>query len=388
MFKIQTLNKISKKGLELLPAGNYSISDNAENPDGIILRSYKMHDMEIPATVKAIARAGAGVNNIPLPKCTEKGIVVFNAPGANANSVKELVIGAMLTTARDFAGGVAWTKTIADESDVAKVVEKNKSNYAGGEIKGKKLGVIGLGAIGVQIANACSDLGMKVYGYDPYLSLQAAWSISSKIKKSESIEKMLKECDYLTVHVPLNDGTRGIINKDNMKLMKSNAVILNFARGGIIDDQAAVDAVAAGTIGKYVTDFPNNTVIGKENVICVPHLGASTQEAEENCAEMVASQLKSFLETGNIVNSVNFPACSLDYSGGDRIIIASNNNNNTFNTLLSDLSSKGIQTEGMASHHRGDIFYNILEVAKNSDVESIVEKAKDESSTLLARIIK
>ncbi len=387
MFKIQTLNKISKKGLELLPATDYSISDDADNPDGIILRSYKMHDMEIPGSVKVIARAGAGVNNIPLPKCTEKGIVVFNAPGANANSVKELVIGAMLTTARDFAGGVAWTKTISNEPEVAKLVEKNKSNFAGGEIKGKKLGIIGLGAIGVQIANACSDLGMKVYGYDPYLSLQAAWTISSKIKKANSIEKMLKECDYITVHVPLNDGTRGIINKDNISLMKSNSVILNFARGGIIDDQAAVDAVASGKIAKYVTDFPNNTVIGKENVICVPHLGASTQEAEENCAEMVAAQLKDFLETGNIVNSVNFPACSLDGDGGERIIIASNKNNDAFNNLLSNLSAKGIQTEGMASQHRGDIYYNIIEVAKNSDVQDLIQEIKSEENVMLARVI-
>lgn len=387
MFKIQTLNKISEKGLSLLPSDSYSISDDGSSPDGIILRSYKMHDMEIPESVKVVARAGAGVNNIPLPKCTDKGIVVFNAPGANANSVKELVIGAMLTTARDFAGGVAWTRTIADENEVAKLVEKNKSNYAGSEISGKRLGVIGLGAIGVLIANACSDLGMKVYGYDPYLTVKAAWSLSSKIKKSDSIEKMLKECDYITVHVPLNNGTKGIINKENLKLMKNNAVILNFARGGIIDDQAAVDAVASGQIAKYVTDFPNNTVIGKKNVICVPHLGASTDEAEENCAEMVSAQLKDFLETGNILNSVNFPACSLEYSGGDRIIIASNGGNDAFNKLLSDLSAKGIQTEGMASQHRGDIYYNIIEVAKGADVKALVDAAKAEGNVLIARVI-
>ncbi len=387
MFKIQTLNKISEKGLGLLPADSYSISDDISSPDGIILRSFKMHDMEIPETVKVIARAGAGVNNIPLPKCTEKGIVVFNAPGANANSVKELTIGAMLTTARDFAGGVAWTKTIAGEEDVAKIVEKNKSNFAGGEIKGKKLGVIGLGAIGVLIANASSDLGMDVYGYDPYLTVKAAWSISSKIIQTESIEEMLKVCDYITIHVPLNDGTRGIINKDNLKLMKSNAVLLNFARGGIIDDAAAVEAVASGQIAKYVTDFPNNTVIGNENVICVPHLGASTDEAEENCAEMVSAQLKDYLEKGNIKNSVNFPACKLPYNGGDRIIIASNGDNNAFTKLLSDLSAKGIQPEAMASHHRGDIYYNIIEVNKGSDVQPLVEAAGSEAKVLITRVI-
>jgi len=387
MYKIQTLNKISEKGLSLLPAESYSVSDDGVNPDGIILRSFKMHDMEIPESVKVIARAGAGVNNIPLPKCSEKGIVVFNAPGANANSVKELTIGAMLTTARDFAGGVAWTKTIVDEADVAKVVEKNKSNFAGGEIKGKKLGVIGLGAIGVQIANACCNLGMKVYGYDPYLTVQAAWTISSKIKKSDSIEKMLKECDYITVHVPLNDGTRGIINKENIKLMKKNAVILNFARGGIIDDQAAAEACEAGQIAKYVTDFPNNTVIGKKNVVCVPHLGASTQEAEENCAEMVASQMKDYLETGNIVNSVNFPSCSLDVNGGKRIILASLKCNDVLNELLSGLSEKGIQAEGMASHHRGEIFYSILEVSKSSDVKDLVAEAGTKDCVLMARVI-
>jgi D-3-phosphoglycerate dehydrogenase len=387
VFQIQTLNKISEKGLSLLPKENYSISDESSNPDGIILRSFKMHDMEIPESVKVIARAGAGVNNIPLPKCTEKGIVVFNAPGANANSVKELVIGAMLTTARDFAGGVAWTKTIVDEADVAKIVEKNKSNYAGNEIKGKKLGVIGLGAIGVLIANACSDLGMEVYGYDPYLTVKAAWSISSKIIQTESIEKILKECDYVTVHVPLNDGTKGLINKENMKLMKKSAVILNFARGGIIDDQAAVDALAAGQISKYVTDFPNNTVIGKEGVICVPHLGASTDEAEENCAEMVSAQLKDFLETGNVRNSVNFPTCRLDFNGGERIIISSNGNNDFFNKLLSDLSAKGIHSAGMASQSRGDLHYNILEVAKGSDVKDLMEEAKKNESVIIARII-
>jgi D-3-phosphoglycerate dehydrogenase len=387
VFKIQTLNKISEKGLSLLPTENYSISDEVGNPDGIILRSYKMHDMEIPESVKVIARAGAGVNNIPLPQCTEKGIVVFNAPGANANSVKELVIGAMLTTARDFAGGVAWTKTIADEEDVAKVVEKNKSNFAGGEIKGKKLGIIGLGAIGVQIANDCYSLGMDVYGYDPYLTIQAAWSISSQIKKSESIEKMLKECDYITVHVPLNDGTKGIINAENMKLMKSNAVILNFARGGIVDDQAAVDAVASGKIAKYVTDFPNNIVIGKENVICVPHLGASTDEAEENCAIMVSNQLKDYLETGNIVNSVNFPACKLDSNGGKRMILASQKTNDILNDFLSGLSAKGIKTTGIASQNRADIYYNIIEVSKDSDVQSLVDAAGLSKNTLIARVL-
>lgn len=387
MFKIQTLNKISEKGLSLLPSDSYSIADDESSPDGIILRSYKMHDMEIPESVKVIARAGAGVNNIPLPKCTEKGIVVFNAPGANANSVKELTIGAMLTTARDFAGGVAWTKTIADEADVAKLVEKNKSNFAGGEIKGKKLGVIGLGAIGVQVANACSALGMDVTGYDPYLSVKAAWSISSSIKQSTNLEKLLKESDYITVHIPLNDGTRDTINKENIKLMKSNAVILNFARGGIINDEAAVEAVAAGQIAKYVTDFPNNTVIGKENVICVPHLGASTDEAEENCAEMVSIQLKDFLETGNIVNSVNFPACSLDVSGGDRIIVSSTGNNDPFNKMLADLSAKGIQTEGIASHHRGDIYYNIVEVAKGSGIKTLIDKVANEKNVLMARTI-
>lgn len=387
MYKIQTLNKISEKGLSLLPAENYTVSDDGVNPDGIILRSFKMHDMEIPESVKVIARAGAGVNNIPLPKCTEKGIVVFNAPGANANSVKELTIGAMLTTARDFAGGVAWTKTIVGEADVAKIVEKNKSNYAGNEIKGKKLGVIGLGAIGVLIANACSDLGMEVYGYDPYLTVKAAWSISSKIIQTESIEKILKECDYITVHVPLNDGTKGLINKENIKLMKKSAVILNFARGGIIDDQAAVDALAAGQISKYVTDFPNNTVIGKEGVICVPHLGASTEEAEENCAEMVSAQLKDFLETGNVLNSVNFPACSLDSNGGKKIVLASLKTNDVLKDFLAGLSDKGIQTEGMASQHRGDIFYNILEVSKDADIKGLVNDAAAKDSVLIARII-
>lgn len=387
MFKIQTLNKISEKGLGLLPGESYSISEDGTNPDGIILRSYKMHDMEIPASVKVVARAGAGVNNIPLDRCTEQGIVVFNAPGANANSVKELVIGAMLTTARDFAGGVAWTKTIAGEEDVAKVVEKNKSNFAGGEIKGKKLGVIGLGAIGVQVANACSALGMEVYGYDPYLTLKAAWNISSSIHQADNLDKMLKVCDYVTVHVPLNDGTKGIINAENMKLMKKNAVILNFARGGIIDDQAAVEAVAAGQIAKYVTDFPNNTVIGKDNVICVPHLGASTDEAEENCAEMVSQQLKDFLETGNIVNSVNFPSCTLDYNGGTRIILATKECNDQMNDLLKGLSTKGISTEGMASQHRGEIYYNIIEVAKGSDVAELVEGIKSSDCVLIARVI-
>ncbi|MBI9097377.1 MAG: 3-phosphoglycerate dehydrogenase [Spirochaetaceae bacterium] len=387
MYKIQTLNKISEKGLSLLPAESYSISEDGTSPDGIILRSFKMHDMEIPESVKVIARAGAGVNNIPLTTCTEKGIVVFNAPGANANSVKELVIGAMLTTARDFAGGVAWTKTIADEDDVAKVVEKNKSRFAGGEIKGKKLGVIGLGAIGVQISNACLNLGMEVYGYDPYLTLQAAWTISSKINRSDSIEKILKECDYITVHVPLNEGTKGIINKENMKLMKKNAVILNFARGGIIDDAAAVEAVASGQIAKYVTDFPNNTVIGKENIICVPHLGASTQEAEENCAEMVAQQMKDYLENGNIVNSVNFPSCTLDINGGERIILASHKCNDVLNDLLSGLSEKGIQTEGMASHHMGEIFYNIIEVAKGSDIKDLIDEAGKKDCVIIARVI-
>ena len=313
MFNILTLNKIAKCGLDQLN-DNYKITDDANvDADGIILRSFKMHDMGLPESLKAVARAGAGTNNIPIDKCSEKGIVVFNTPGANANAVKELVIAGMLLASRDVIGGVAWANTLTGD-DVDKQVEKGKSNFAGCEIKGKTLGIIGLGAIGILVANAAYALGMEVIGYDPYLSVDSALKLSRHVKKANSPEEVYAAADYITIHVPLMDSTRNTINAETIAQMKDGVIILNFARGGLVNNADIKKALADGKVAKYVVDFADSETVNQPGIINIPHLGASTAESEDNCAVMAAQELADYLENGNILNSVNFPNCSLPVS--------------------------------------------------------------------------
>ncbi len=313
MYKILTLNKISEKGLNTLTE-NYTHSDSEQNPDGILLRSFKMHDMELPKSLLAVARCGAGVNNIPLDKCTEQGVVVFNTPGANANAVKELVLTALLISSRKIIDGYNWTQTLTD--DAAAKVEKGKSQFGGPELYGKKLGVIGLGAIGVLVANAAETLGMEVMGYDPYLSVKSAWLVDKDVKRA-SLDELIRESDYITIHVPYLPSTKGMLGEEEFAKVKKGVRVLNLARGELVDNKAIKAALADGRVGCYVTDFPNEEVIGVENVITLPHLGASTPEAEDNCAVMAAEEMMDYLENGNIVNSVNFPRVNIDPSDDD-----------------------------------------------------------------------
>lgn len=322
MYKIGTLNKISPVGLARL-TDDYTITENVQEANSIILRSYNMHDMEFSPDLLAIGRAGAGVNNIPLDKCAQQGIVVFNAPGANANAVKELCLSGMFLAARNIPAGLEWAKTLAGTEDVGKAVEKGKGQFAGTEIKGKTLGVIGLGAIGAMVANAAESLGMDVIGYDPFLSIKAALSLSNTIKIVDSPKDLYPQCDYITIHVPANDNTKGMIDATAFAQMKDGVVFLNFARDKLVNDADLLAAIGSGKVKKYVTDFPNDTVIGKEGVIALPHLGASSAEAEDNCAAMAVDQVMDYLENGNIVNSVNMPTCSLGPKKGTRVSVIS-----------------------------------------------------------------
>ena len=372
MYKIQTLNKISHKGLDLLPRDDFDIAGEIPNPDGIIVRSFNMLQSEISTSVKAIARAGAGVNNIPVDKCTQQGVVVFNTPGANANAVKELVLTGMFLSARKINEGISWTKSLCGQKvDLHQLVEKEKGTYGGTEIKGKKLGIIGLGAIGVMVANDAIALGMEVTGYDPFITVDNAWGMDHRVIKSNSLDLLLSECDYITMHVPLTDGTKGMINRDKIALMKKGVKILNFARGGLVNNTDLVEAVKAGKVGSYVCDFPEEELLDLQNVICMPHLGASTEEAEENCAIMAAMQMKTFLETGNIRNSVNFPETDLPFTSNYRIVIANKNIPNMVGQITTLLAKEGINIADMINKHKGDIAYNIINLDSPIPAEKI-----------------
>jgi D-3-phosphoglycerate dehydrogenase / 2-oxoglutarate reductase len=361
MYKIQTLNKISHKGLDLLSRDDYDVAGELLNPDGIIVRSFAMHDMELPVSVKGIARAGAGVNNIPVETCTKKGVVVFNTPGANANAVKELVLTGMFLSARKIFDGITWTRSLHGTSDdLNKLVEKEKATYGGTEIKGKKLGIIGLGAIGVMVANDALSLGMEVIGYDPYITVENAWGMDHRVQKSNSLDLLLSEVDYLTMHVPLTDNTKGLINTEKLNLMKKGVKILNFARGGLVNNADLLKAVESGKVGFYVCDFPDEEILANPKIICMPHLGASTEEAEENCAIMAAKQLSSFLETGNIKNSVNFPETDLPFTSSYRVAIANRNIPNMVGQITTILANEKINISDMINKHKGDIAYNII----------------------------
>lgn len=384
MFKVLTLNKIAECGLNKL-GGNYSITDDASaDVDGIILRSFKMHDMELGASLKAVARAGAGVNNIPIDKCTEKGVVVFNTPGANANAVKEIVIAGMLLASRDIIGGVEWANTLTGD-DVDKQVEKGKSNFAGNEIKGKTLGIIGLGAIGILVANAAYALGMEVIGYDPYLSVDSALKLSRHIHKANTAEEVYAAADFITIHVPLTDSTRNTINAETMAMMKDGVVILNFARGGLVNNADIKKAIADGKVKKYVVDFTDSETVNQPGIINIPHLGASTEESEDNCAVMAAQELADYLENGNILNSVNFPNCSLPTGNVGRITIAHKNEPNVIAKFTEALSSVNISD--MINKSKGNIAYTII----NTDHEipaSAVEKLSSMDAVIRVRVIK
>lgn len=364
MYQIQTLNKIATAGLNVLGA-DYNVADTVENPDAILVRSASMHEMELPASLKAIARAGAGVNNIPVDKCAEAGIVVFNTPGANANAVKELVIAGMLISSRRVIPAIEWAKTLSGKGDeVGKLVEKGKSAFVGPEISHKRLGVIGLGAIGVLVANAAVSLGMEVYGYDPYLSVDAAWGLSSEIIHAKSLNEIYQNCDYITLHVPLTPDTKNCINAEAIASMKQDVRILNFARGGLVDEDAVLKALEEKKVAAYVTDFPSDKVIGKEGVIAIPHLGASTPESEENCAYMAARQVKDFLENGNIKNSVNFPNVEMPRTADCcRICIIHRNLPKVLSPMTDAISQAGFNIENMHSKSKKDYAYTILDVS-------------------------
>ncbi len=384
MFNILTLNKIAKCGLDQLN-DNYKITDDANvDADGIILRSFKMHDMELPESLKAVARAGAGTNNIPIDKCSEKGIVVFNPPGANANAVKELVIAGMLLASRDVIGGVAWANTLTGD-DVDKQVEKGKSNFAGCEIKGKTLGIIGLGAIGILVANAAYALGMEVIGYDPYLSVDSALKLSRHVKKANSPEEVYATADYITIHVPLMDSTRNTINAETIAQMKDGVIILNFARGGLVNNADIKKALADGKVAKYVVDFADSETVNQPGIINIPHLGASTAESEDNCAVMAAQELADYLENGNILNSVNFPNCSLPEDNIGRIAIAHKNIPNVIAKFTEALSSVNISD--MINKSKGELAYTIINTDHAIPAEAI-EKLNQIDAVIRVRVIK
>ena len=364
MKNILLLNKIAKIGLNVLDSDLYACSDSVANPDAIMVRSAAMHDMDIPESVLAIARAGAGVNNIPIDKCTEAGIAVFNTPGANANAVKELVIAGLLLSSRKIAQGISWSKTLKNEGDaVGKLVEKGKSQFVGPEIEGKTLGVIGLGAIGILVANAATALGMNVIGYDPYISVDGAWGLSRAVKHAKTLDEIYAASDYITVHVPLNDSTKNTICEATLAKCKDGVRILNFARGGLVNTADILAALESGKVSCYVTDFPDADLVDVENVIAIPHLGASTPESEDNCAVMAAKEIKAYIEDGNVINSVNFPCVSEPRTTPVRICVLHKNVPNMISSISEKLGDCNINIEHFTNKSRGDIAYSLMDIA-------------------------
>ncbi len=363
MYEVLTLNKIAKCGLDRLDNSVFTVTDEVKNPDAIILRSFKMHDMDLGDNLKCVARAGAGTNNIPIDKCSEKGVVVFNTPGANANAVAELTIAGLLLASRKITDAIDWAKTLKGKGDnVGALVEKGKSAYAGPEILGKKLGVVGLGAIGAKVANYALSLGMEVIGYDPYISVDAAWGLSSKVKKCNDLKVLAASCDYISMHMPLNDGTRGIVNDELFECMEKGTRLLNFSRGELVDTDALKKAIENGTIASYVVDFPCEETLGMENVINIPHLGASTPESEDNCAVMAADELSDFIKFGNIKNSVNYPNIEADMDSKFRVTIAHQNVPNMLSTFSTIFANDNINIINMLSKSKKDNAYTIIDV--------------------------
>jgi D-3-phosphoglycerate dehydrogenase len=364
MYKILTLNNISVAGLERLPRERYEIASEIQHPDGILVRSQKMHDMDIPASLKAVGRAGAGVNNIPVDKMSARGIPVFNAPGANANAVKELVIASMLIACRNICAAWEFSRNLeGDDASIDKQTEAGKKNYAGFELPGRTLGVVGLGAIGREVANAAIALGMKVIGFDPGITVEGAWRLSSSVQKAASFDEMVSKADFITFHVPLIDATRNMLNAERLRNAKKGLVVLNFARKGIVDDEAMVAAIDSGKVYGYVCDFPTNLLKQHPRVITLPHLGASTQEAEDNCAVMVAEQVRDYLENGNVVNSVNFPEVVMSRSEGTyRLTVVNSNVPNMLSQISTDLGKAGLNIVDMLNKSRGDLAYTVVDV--------------------------
>ena len=389
MYNIQTLNKISQLGLDQLDSKEFVISTECDNPDGILVRSADMHQMELGSNLRAIARAGAGTNNIPIDKCSESGIVVFNTPGANANAVKELVICALLLASRDVIRGIKWAWNLTDaDGDVEKLVEKQKSQFVGPELMGKNLGVIGLGAVGVKVANAALKLGMNVYGYDPYLSVQNAIDLNHAVQVVD-LKTVYAMSDYITIHSPLLPSTKGMINEPSLDSMRQGVRIINLARGGLVDDQDMLAAIAlkSGKVARYVTDFPNNTLVGKEGVVTIPHLGASTPESEENCAIMAARELSDYLLTGNIRNSVNFPNVEMARGGVARLAILHRNVPNMLSNILTLLGKEGANIENMVNKSKGEYAYTLIELSQAITGETL-DHVRNIDGVLRLRIIK
>lgn len=387
MINVNCLNNIAAVGLDLF-SDAYNTESSFEDAQAVLVRSAKMHDMVLSDQLLAVARAGAGVNNIPLDKCAEQGIVVFNTPGANANAVKEQVLAAMLLASRDLLGGNAWVKENQNDPDIAKATEKAKKAFAGQEIKGKKLGVIGLGAIGQLVANAAIALGMEVYGYDPYLSVNAAWNLSSEVKHIVNVEDIYRDCNFITVHVPALDSTKGMINQAAFDMMQDGTVIINCARDVLVDEAAIGEALKSGRVKKYVTDFPNTTTAGMEGAIVLPHLGASTEEAEDNCAVMAVQELRNYIENGNIINSVNYPACDMGMcQTAGRVAVCHKNVPAVISKITSVMGNAHINIEEMANKSRGEYAYSLLDIDKTAD-EAVVEQLAAIEGVIKVRVIK
>lgn len=387
MVKYNCLNKIAKCGLDKFDE-NYTATENIDEAEVVLVRSAAMHEMEFSDNLEAIARAGAGVNNIPIDKCAEKGIVVFNTPGANANAVKELVVAGLLLASRDVVGGIGWVQDNKADENISKSVEKNKSKFAGNEILGKKLGVIGLGAIGVLVANTAKRLGMEVYGCDPFISVDSAWNLSRDIIHVNDRNEIFKECDYITIHAPLLEDTKHMINKETLSMMKDGVVILNFARDLLVNDDDLEEALKLGKVKKYVTDFPNARTANMENVIAIPHLGASTEESEDNCAMMAVKELRDYVEYGTITNSVNYPNCDAGaFTSVSRVAINHKNIPNMISQFTTILSSVGINIENMTNKSRAEYAYTVLDIASKAD-DSVVKDLTNIEGVLKVRVIK
>jgi len=387
MYKVLTLNNISATGLDRLPRESYEVASEISHPDAILLRSFNMHEMDLPETVRAVGRAGAGVNNIPIDKMTERGVVVFNAPGANANAVKELVVAGMLSASRNLFQGWEYARNLeGSDSEIHKQVEAGKKNFAGFELPGRTLGVVGLGAIGVRVANAAIALGMRVIGYDPTITVHSAWQMSSAVEQAMSIDDLLARSDYVTFHVPLVEATRHMINRERLKAMRDNVVILNFARNGIVDDEAVCEAINEGKVYAYVCEFPSNLLKNHPRVICLPHLGASTREAEDNCAIMVADQVRDYLEAGVIRNSVNFPEVDLPRAGVQRLTVVNRNEPDLVANISHVLGKGSVNIAHMINESRGDVAYTVVDVDQPL-AESVIEEMKTIDGLLNFRVI-
>lgn len=386
MYRYHCLNPISEVGLETFTEEYVPVSE-PEKADAILVRSTNMKEMEFAKELKAIARAGAGVNNIPLEKCAEEGIVVFNTPGANANGVKELVLAGMLLASRDIIGGINWVQENEEDGNIAKDAEKAKKAFAGCELEGKKLGVIGLGAIGVLVANAATHLGMEVYGYDPYISVDSAWRLSRSIRHAKTVDEIYKDCDYITIHVPATDATRNMIDKDALGLMKKGVVVLNFARNVLVEEEAMVDALVSGHVKHYVTDFPTPQIVGVKGAIVIPHLGASTEESEDNCAVMAASQIKNYLENGNIKNSVNYPDCDMGLRGNNtRILLLHHNVPNMIGQFTKILADDNMNIADLTNKSKGKYAYTMIDI-DSAVSENVIKDLGTVKEVLRIRVI-